>query len=355
SIVLTSNGVLLAFAEARKEENDHAENKIVMKLSLDGGKTWSGMQVIASAARDSLNNPLAVNDSEKGRILLMYQYYPLTRPEELETPELWKSHADQLYPPNIHEAAAQEGYEGDRICRTLLISSVDDGDSWTPPLDITRSVKRPRKVTSYAGGPGIGIQIKHADHRGRIIMPFSQGPWSDMKVYAVYSDDHGLSWKQGRTAPGRLKGQPNEVQMLELSDGRIMLNARTFRGKPYRMTAISSKGGENWSELKYDEALPDPGCQGSILGCSFPGNREQNMILFSNPSHQKKRIKGTIRLSLDNGKTWKWSKQVEPGAFGYSCLTQLKDGSIGLLYEAGESKLFYQNLTLEYLTDGIIK
>ncbi len=351
SIVLTSNGVLLAFAEARKEENDHAENKIVMKLSLDGGKTWSGMQVIASAARDSLNNPLAVNDSEKGRILLMYQYYPLTRPEELETPELWKSHADQLYPPNIHEAAAQEGYEGDRICRTLLISSVDDGDSWTPPLDITRSVKRPRKVTSYAGGPGIGIQIKHADHRGRIIMPFSQGPWSDMKVYAVYSDDHGLSWKQGRTAPGRLKGQPNEVQMLELSDGRIMLNARTFRGKPYRMTAISSKGGENWSELKYDEALPDPGCQGSILGCSFPGNREQNMILFSNPSHQKKRIKGTIRLSLDNGKTWKWSRSVYRGSFAYSCLVALSNNEFGILFERDDySKISYTRFDLKWIT-----
>ncbi len=145
SIISTSKGALLAFAEARKKLSDHAENKIVLKRSFDGGETWSGLQVIANAGRNSLNNPLAVKDSGKGRILLMYQQYPLTRQDEVKAPGLWKSHADQLFPPNIHEAAAQEGYEGDRICRTLMISSEDDGETWTPPTDLTRSVKRPKK------------------------------------------------------------------------------------------------------------------------------------------------------------------------------------------------------------------
>ncbi len=351
SIISTSKGALLAFAEARKKLSDHAENKIVLKRSFDGGETWSGLQVIANAGRNSLNNPLAVKDSGKGRILLMYQQYPLTRQDEVKAPGLWKSHADQLFPPNIHEAAAQEGYEGDRICRTLMISSEDDGETWTPPTDLTRSVKRPKKVSSYAGGPGIGIQIKNEDHKGRIIMPFSQGPWSDMKVYAVYSDDHGATWKRGKTAPGRLKGYPNEVQMVELSDGRIMLNARSFRGSSLRMTAISRDGGESWSELRYDEALPDPGCQGSILRLAFPGPDHQSMILFSNPAHHRKRINGTIRLSQDEGKTWKWSKRIYRGSFAYSCLVKLTNNEFGILFERDDyAKISYAKLNIKWIT-----
>ncbi|MCK4746825.1 MAG: exo-alpha-sialidase, partial [Bacteroidales bacterium] len=265
SIIHTGKGTLMAFAEARKELNDHAENKIVLKRSTDGGKTWGGLQKIADEGKNSLNNPLVVWIQETGKIILMYQFYPFTRKEEVKEPGLWKSHEDQDFPPNIHEAAVQEGYEGDKVCRTFIISSKDEGKSWSGPGDITRSVKRPVGVTSYAGGPGIGIRIRNGKYRGRIIMPFSQGPWSDMKVYAVYSDDRGGTWKRGETAPNTLPGMPNEVQVVELADGRIMLNARTFKGKPYRMISFSSDGGENWSELKYDIALQDPGCQGSIL------------------------------------------------------------------------------------------
>ena len=77
--------------------------------------------------------------------------------------------------------------------------------------------------------------------------------------------------------------------------------------------------------------------------------------MFSNPESEKGRKNGTIKVSNDNGKTWKWSKNITAGGYGYSCLTQLKNGSIGLFYEGEKSKLFYTNLSLEYLTDGKYK
>ena len=40
---------------------------------------------------DSLNNPLVVHDSGTGKIMLMYQHYPYTQPEEVENPGAWKS------------------------------------------------------------------------------------------------------------------------------------------------------------------------------------------------------------------------------------------------------------------------
>ena len=86
----------------------------------------------------------------------MYQLYPFTPAEAVSDPDQWKSHEGQDFPPNIHEAAVREGFDGNRICLTFLIASDDDGITWSLPRDITRGVKRPVVVTNYAGGPGIG-------------------------------------------------------------------------------------------------------------------------------------------------------------------------------------------------------
>jgi sialidase-1 len=350
SLLHAGNGILLAFAEARKELNDHAENKIVLKRSADHGDSWGALLKLADAGRDSLNNPLAVQVEKNGRILLMYQRYPLTTQSSIKDPDLWRSHEEQEYPPNIHEAAVGTGYEGRNICRTYMITSEDDGITWSGPTEITRSVKRPEHVTNYAGGPGIGIQIRKGRFKGRIIMPFSRGPWSDMKVYAVYSDDYGDTWEYGEAAPDRIQGMPNEVQVVELEDGALMLNARPFKGKPYRMISFSLDGGNIWSELEYDTELEDPGCQGSILRLTFAGPGQESLLLFSNPRDKVRRINGTIRLSNDEGKSWKWAKSIYKGSFAYSCLAKLTDQEIAILFERDNySKISFSKLNIKWL------
>ena len=351
SIIRTGEGVLLAFAEARNELNDHAQNKIVLKRSEDDGDSWDKLRIIGDAGKDSLNNPLVVQVADTGKIILMYQYYPFTAVEEVIDPDQWKSHEGQDFPPNIHEAVVREGLEGNKICRTFLIASEDDGITWSLPTDITGGVKRPVDVTNYAGGPGIGIQMRKGIYKGRLIMPYSQGPWSDMKVYAVYSDDGGDTWTYGETAPNVLDGMPNEVQMAELSDGSILLNARPFRGKPYRMVSISRDGGETWSELIYDANLEDPGCQGSILSLT-PGPEQKGHLLFSNPADIKKRINGTIRLSDDDGRSWKYSRSIYKGSFAYSCMAKLAEKEFAVLFERNEyTRISFYRLDIRSLFD----
>lgn len=333
SIIRTRGGVLLAFAEARAALSDHAHNKIVLRRSEDHGDSWEKLRIIGDVGKDSLNNPLAIEVADTGRIILMYQYYPFTAVEEVIDPDQWKSHEGQEFPPNIHEAFVREGFDGHKICRTFLIASEDDGITWSQPTDITREVKRSAEVTNYAGGPGIGIQMKKGIYKGRLIMPYSQGPWSNMKVYAVYSDDCGNTWTYGDTAPNVLDGMPNEVQMAELSNGCILLNARPFKGKPYRMVSISRDGGETWSELIYDKSLEDPGCQGSILSLTWPDPEQKDHLLFSNPADINKRMNGTIRLSDDDGKSWKYSKSIYKGSFAYSCMAKLTEKKFAVLFE----------------------
>ena len=64
----------------------------------------------------------------------------------------------------------------------------------------------------------------------------------------------------------------------------------------------------------------------------------------------------TVRLSYDEGATWRVAKLLHAGPAAYSALTVLPDRSIGCLYERG-SKSAYETITfarfsLEWLTEG---
>ena len=234
----------------------------------------------------------------------------------------------------LGEFKAKPGF-GPNAYRTFNQFSEDDGKTWSQPIDVSRQTKRSEKVTSVASGPGIGIVLRNPKFKGRIVMPFNQGPFGIWKVYAAYSDDNGRSWKIGETAPDNGRGYGNEVQMVELSDGRLMLNARS-QGKAaakVRKTAFSDDGGNTWTRLKDDLNLIDPTCQASLLRYSWAENGDASRVLFCNPASRNSRTNGTLRMSLDEGKTWTHQKTIYRGGFAYSCLTRLADGKIGVLFE----------------------
>ncbi|MCE9554648.1 MAG: glycoside hydrolase [Planctomycetes bacterium] len=331
ALLTTSRGTVLAVAEGRARLKDIAENDIVLKRSNDGGKTFGPLIVVAADGDHSLNNPLLVEVLPRRRVLLMYQHYPA----------------------HTGESKVLPGLTGPRVCRTMLTHSDDDGQTWSVPRDITAGIKRPKDVTSTASGPGVAIQLRRGKHQGRIIAPHNQGPHGQWLVYAAISDDGGETWRYGQTAPENGKGHANEVQMVELADGSIMLNARTEDGIRCRKSSISRDGGETWSPLVDVPALVDPKCMGSILRYSDPLDSQRSRLLFSNAADEKHRRRGTLRLSYDEGQTWAVSRVLEPGDFAYSCLTVLPEGSIGCLYEGDNYKrIILARATLAWLTDG---
>ena len=330
ALLKLNSGAIVAFCEARKFHSDHAENKIVMRRSNDDGQNWGHLQVIADAGTDALNNPLAVQCRNSDAVILMYQKYPAT--SECEVPEAseWVSHPEQDFPPNVHEGAVGEGYEG-KICSTYVQRSIDDGRNWSEPQGITRSVKRPRHVTSYAGGPGSGILLRNGKWRGRMVMPFSQGPWAGMRVYALLSDDDGNSWRCGAVAPNIDGVQANEVQMAELNNGDVYLNARSGDSSHRRLWAISDDGGESWSELQNAPDLPDPQCHASV--CAMHLGDAHSQLLYCGPLHASRRKNGCLMRSLDRGKSWQKVLTVYDEFFAYSDLGQIDAQSVGVLFE----------------------
>ncbi len=324
SIVCTNSGVLLAFAEGRANLLDHSENDIVLKRSTDHGKTWDNLIVVDEDGENALNNPQAVV-REDGRIILMYQRYA----------------------KGFAEKKAMPGLDGERICKTLQVHSDDDGLNWSEPRDITTQVKR-AEATSVASGPGVGIELKNSKHKGRLVMPFNQGSWGKWYTYMVYSDDGGETWMKGELAPlkSKTKGWANEVQVVELSTGQLMLNARSEKGMRKRKIAYSEDGGQTWSEVVNEKQLLEPECQGSLLRYSFDG--ENGTILFANPRHRTRRLRGTIYASTDDGKTWAHRKTVYKEGFAYSSMTVLPNGEIGLLFEKdGYESISFMTVKLE--------
>ncbi|MFN7138326.1 MAG: hypothetical protein ACK4UN_03190 [Limisphaerales bacterium] len=110
---------------------------------------------------------------------------------------------------------------------------------------------------------------------------------------------------------------------------------RTILGG-FRSQAISHDGGITWTEPAQNQDLLEPVCQGSIIRFSWPEEKSQGRLLFSNPTDEKRRRNMTVHSSVDDGKTWKPFKTIFPQWSAYSCLTVLSGQEAGILFENGD-------------------
>lgn len=240
-----------------------------------------------------------------------------------------------------------------------LIRSQDHGRTWSDPVDLNPQVKA-GWMRFVGAGPGTGIQIQEGPYKGRLLFPvYYHNQNKIASSGAIYSDDHGKIWHMGASAnDGRLiegcavdaetttdpKANLGECQITELPGGRLRIMVRNSFC-PHTLSAFSDDGGETWRDL-HETALPDPQCQSHIIKVSYHG---QDLWLFSNPANSVSRVQGVVRASFDGGETWPVSRLVEPGEFAYSCMTQLPDGEIGLIYEGRDISQRFVKFPLEWL------
>lgn len=323
ALAVTNGGAVLAFCEGRRGGmGDAGAIDLLVKRSADGGRTWGAARTVWSDNGNTCGNPCPIVDRTTGVVWLLMT---------------WNRGDDR-------ESAINAGTSTDTR-RVFVTSSADDGVTWDEPREITAGVKPP-EWTWYATGPGAGIQIERGPFAGRLVAPCDHrrrpgDPWTGS--HAVISDDHGKTWRLGGIAP---VGNVNECEVVELADGRLLLNMRNYdRTTLARQVAVSDDGGLSWKDQRFDRALVEPICQAAIRRHSWPGAGGRGVILFSNPASEKERAGMTVRASFDEGATWPAAKLLEPGFSAYSDLGVLPDGTILCLHETGAERK-YGALTL---------
>ncbi len=303
SVVTTKNGTILAFAEGRKNSYvDSGDIDIVMRRSLDGGKTWSNLSVIRNDDINRCQNPVPIYIPDINRVVLI---------------TCWN-------------------YGATGVREAFVTYSDDDGLTWAPHINITASVKH-TEWNWYGTGPCHGIIKKRPPFKGRIIVPANHSLLSDKKAFShvIYSDDNGITWNQGGSVS---RSNTGESTVVELSDGKLLLNMRNedLTTPRYRIEAISNDGGITWEACYENKMLPDPRCQASIFRYENTTNLP-SLLLFSNQNQMKARKGLTLKVSRDDGKTWGNKIIYHPSDLygGYSDITQLVNGDVGILFEDG--------------------
>ena len=316
AIETAPDGTLLAFAEARKNTlsdpgHDGQEIHLVLKRSTDGGASWSKMQVIEEPGEYwSAANAATVTDRCTGRIWLIYLRCR----------------------PGANSRRARPGTDDIRL---LARWSDDNGICWSQPVDLTE-VSRDMTDDQWCctvPGPGGAIQAR----QGRLIVPC----WKSMprRNFVVFSEDHGATWERGELVPGEVAG--NENQVVELSDGRVLMDIRQCEGE-HRWFAESADGGCTWD-------APRPGITVSPVACAVKrlslasGGDDDDRLVWTGPRGPGRRDL-VARVSTDEGCTFGAELLVRESMAAYSDLTIMADGTLAALWESGSDSPY------EYLT-----
>lgn len=327
SLLTTSKGSLLAFSERRLGLHDHAQNDIVLRRSSDEGKTWGPEIVVFEDGMNSINDPLTVQLAD-GRIMMMFARFPYGRHARASG---WIKMADT-------------GYDDPKVnVLTFTTVSEDDGLTWSKPKDISKSAKAEHWLN--ANTPGAMIQLKKGPHKGRIVASLwgavpVKGEDGKIKrsweIVAVYSDDNGETWKRTESLDDPEKGFPNECQVVEASNGDLVIISRNQGGVALRKKSVSKDGGETWSTITTDPTLPSVACMGSVI--SGPVKADGSWDLYASFPSAQGRKNGQIAVSTDHGKSFQ-IKKIVTGPFAYSATQISPDGkSLYCLYETAGYK-----------------
>ena len=332
-LVTTNKGTLLGVYDVRYNSSVDLQEYVDIGLSrsTDGGKTWEKMRLPLSfgefgglpAAQNGVGDPSILVDTKTNTVWIVAAWTHGMGNQRA----WWSSHP---------------GMDLNHTAQLVMVKSMDDGKTWSKPMNITEQVKDPSWYFLLQG-PGRGITMSD----GTLVFPTQFIDSTRIPNAGImYSKDRGKTWKMHNLA----RTNTTEAQVVEVEPGVLMLNMRDNRGGS-RAVAITKDLGKTWKEHPSSrKALQEPVCMASIIHVSAKDNiLNRDILLFSNPNTTKGRNHITIKASLDRGLTWLPEHQLlldEAEGWGYTCLTMVDKETIGILYESSVAHMTFQSVKL---------
>jgi sialidase-1 len=361
-LATSRKGTLLAIYDVRHDKGGDLQGNIDIGLSrsMDGGNTWASMQIVMDRGTwgglpekfNGISDACILVDENTGTIFIagLWMYGVLDKYGK------WIEGLNEFSEEWNHQwrdRGSQAGLDVKETSQFLITKSVDDGQTWSVPENLTAKYKR-QEWWLWAPAPGSGITMSD----GTLVMP-TQGRDGAGKSFSniTWSKDGGDTWVVGNPAFIALTGT-TECAVIELSGGLLMLNMRDNRNRQDttktngRAVAVTSDLGHTWTiHSSSHHALVEPTCMASLHKHSYTENDEKkSILLFSNPNSRKTRDHITLKVSFDEEKTWPqthWILLDEGRSRGYSCLTSVDEQHIGILYESSRADLVFQKIPLK--------
>ena len=281
-IVRNDDGSLfMAYTHFRSWEDDAAA-RILSRRSTDGGRSWSNSRVVVE--NEGRKNVAAVSMLQLApdRLFLFYQ--------------------------------RQDSEQSCAICARL---SADGGDSFGPATFLTSSDRYHCLCNDSA------LRLSS----GRLCLPYTvnmaaTGSPARLEAGCLYSDDEGTSWRSSDTVFAPESGAM-EPKVVELKDGRLWMLLRTDQGTLFQ--TYSQNRGEHWNETE-SSGIAAPMAPFVLQRIPTTGD----ILLIRNPTvdlehhHQGVRTPLTCTISSDEGKSWRYAKELETDrslAYSYASLS----------------------------------
>ena len=343
-IAVTAKGTVLAWCEARVNVgHDWDDIDILLRRSTDDGVTWSEAKKIVQVDGPIKKNPFALRLKRTDPNTVTYNNPVMIADRD----------------GTVHMVFCLE------YMRAFYQRSDDDGITWSKPVEITKIFEPFRKDYDWkvlATGPNHGIQLKN----GRLLVPvwLSTGTGGNAHrpsvTATIFSDDAGKTWQASEIAVPCTDEfvNPNETVAIQLDDGRVMLNVRNESKARRRIVVTSPDGATGWSEPVFQEDIVDPVCMAGLTRYTHDG---KNMLLFSNPDTLRGRRNVSVRISEDEGETWRVARSIEPGYSAYSDINVTPTGAILCFYGRSEKanfagdRLTIARFSIDWLLEGASK
>lgn len=229
-----------------------------------------------------------------------------------------------------------------------LTTSEDGGETWSTPTILNPQIRTGEDAT-YLTGPGAGLCLDD----GTIMFPCYT--FSNQLASFIYSTD-GETWARSETAT-TTEHWSSESVLVQIDKNTVRQFYRDGRPNLYYTDHTRSNG--KWTAGEpVDTGVPKTSNnQLSAIRYSKPVDGKPAILVSTAASGSSDRSNGkiyTLLLNNDNTMTLASAFSVTDGDYSYSSLTELDDGSIGLLYENASGYVTYENFPIGSVANGLL-